>query len=43
MSYLPYQVRCNDNLSFANEGYVLKWEDKFDEVEINTTNWVVAR
>ena len=28
---------------FAPEGYVLKWEDDFNGVGINTTNWVIAR
>ena len=31
------------SVSFAPEGYVLKWEDDFNGVEINTTNWVIAR
>ena len=33
----------SDDVSFAPEGYKLKWEDNFDGAVINTTNWVIAR
>ena len=36
-------TNSDDNVSFAPEGYKLKWEDNFDGAVINTTNWVIAR
>lgn len=46
ISLIPQVTRAghkDDDVSFAPEGYVLKWEDTFDGAEINRTNWVIAR
>ena len=36
-------TNSDNNVSFAPEGYKLKWKDDFDGAVINTTNWVIAR
>ena len=46
ISLVPQVTRggnSDDDVSFAPEGYVLKWEDNFDGTEINTANWVIGR